>query len=55
MALALERGAQRGVKLRVSGAFHTSLMQPAAEGMAKAVDSHARDATRPRRDRKHDR
>jgi [acyl-carrier-protein] S-malonyltransferase len=37
MALALERGAQRGVKLRVSGAFHTSLMQPAADGMAKAV------------------
>lgn len=37
MALALERGAQRGVKLRVSGAFHTSLMQPAAEGMAVAV------------------
>jgi [acyl-carrier-protein] S-malonyltransferase len=37
MALALERGAQRGVKLRVSGGFHTSLMQPAAEGMARAV------------------
>lgn len=37
MALALERGAQRGVRLKVSGAFHTSFMQPAAEGMAKAV------------------
>ena len=37
MALALERGAQRGVKLRVSGGFHTSLMRPAAEGMARAV------------------
>lgn len=39
MALALERGAQRGVKLRVSGAFHTSLMRPAAEGMSKAVEA----------------
>jgi len=37
MALALERGAQRGVRLRVSGAFHTSRMTPAAEGMARAV------------------
>jgi [acyl-carrier-protein] S-malonyltransferase len=37
MALALERGAQRGVRLKVSGAFHTSMMQPAAEGMARAV------------------
>ncbi len=37
MALALERGAQRGVKLRVSGGFHTSLMRPAVEGMARAV------------------
>lgn len=37
MALALERGAQRGVRLRVSGAFHTSLMTTAAEGMACAV------------------
>jgi [acyl-carrier-protein] S-malonyltransferase len=37
MALALERGAQRGVRLRVSGGFHTSMMIPAAEGMARAV------------------
>jgi [acyl-carrier-protein] S-malonyltransferase len=37
MALALERGAQRGIKLKVSGAFHTSLMRPAAESMAHAV------------------
>ncbi len=37
MALALERGAQRGVRLRVSGAFHTSLTAPAEEGMARAV------------------
>jgi [acyl-carrier-protein] S-malonyltransferase len=37
LALALERGAQRGVRLKVSGAFHTSSMAPAAEGMARAV------------------
>ena len=37
MTLALERGAQRGVRLKVGGAFHTSLMQPAAEGMARAL------------------
>lgn len=37
MSLALERGAQRGVRLKVSGGFHTSLMKPAAEGMARAV------------------
>jgi [acyl-carrier-protein] S-malonyltransferase len=37
MATALERGAQRGVRLNVSGGFHTSLMEPAAEGMADAV------------------
>jgi len=37
MALALERGASRGVRLKVSGAFHTSLMAPAAEGMRRAV------------------
>ena len=44
MALALERGAQRGVKLRVSGGFHTSLMQPAADGMARALaDAPIRD------------
>ncbi len=37
LALALERGAQRGVRLKVSGAFHTSLIAPAAQGMARAV------------------
>jgi len=37
LMLALERGAQRGVRLKVSGAFHTSLVMPAAEGMARAV------------------
>jgi [acyl-carrier-protein] S-malonyltransferase len=33
MALALERGARRSVQLKVGGAFHTSFMEPAAEGM----------------------
>lgn len=37
MVLALERGARRGIRLKVGGAFHTSLMQPAADGMQQAV------------------
>lgn len=37
MAKAKDAGAQRVVQLAVSGAFHTSLMQPAAEGMARAL------------------
>ena len=37
MALALERGARRGVRLKVNGAFHTSFMKPAVEAMARAV------------------
>ena len=37
LALALERGARRGVMLKVSGAFHTSHMAPATESMARAV------------------
>ncbi len=37
MALALERGARRSVQLKVGGAFHTTFMQPAAEGMERAV------------------
>ncbi|HEY8490638.1 MAG TPA: ACP S-malonyltransferase, partial [Dehalococcoidia bacterium] len=37
MELARERGAARAVPLNVGGAFHTSLMAPAAEGMRRAV------------------
>jgi len=36
-ALALERGAKRAIPLDVSGAFHTSLMQPAVAEMERAV------------------
>jgi [acyl-carrier-protein] S-malonyltransferase len=37
MEAARERGARRSIRLNVSGAFHTSLMAPAVEGMARAV------------------
>lgn len=37
LTLALERGAQRGVRLNVSGAFHTSHMAPAAAAMERVV------------------
>ncbi len=37
LAAARERGAHRAVRLKVSGAFHTSLTAPAAQGMARAV------------------
>jgi len=37
LPLALERGAQRGVRLKVSGAFHTSMVLSARDGMARAV------------------
>jgi len=38
-ALAEDRGAHRTIPLQVSGAFHTPLMQPAAEGLAKVINS----------------
>jgi [acyl-carrier-protein] S-malonyltransferase len=31
------RGARQAIRLNVSGAFHSSLMRPAAEGMTKAI------------------
>jgi len=35
--LAKSRGAHRAIPLQVSGAFHTPLMQPAVDGMAKII------------------
>ena len=37
--LAKEKGASRAIPLQVSGAFHTELMQPAVDGMAKAISN----------------
>jgi [acyl-carrier-protein] S-malonyltransferase len=43
VAAALEEakaaGARRAMELKVSGAFHTSLMRPAVEGMSRALES----------------
>jgi [acyl-carrier-protein] S-malonyltransferase len=38
IALAPSRGASRALPLQVSGAFHTPLMQPAADGLAETVN-----------------
>lgn len=38
MDLARARGAKRVIPLNVSGAFHSSLMQPALSGMREAID-----------------
>ena len=37
--LALKHGARRAIYLEVSGAFHSSLMQPAREKLAKVINS----------------
>lgn len=48
MDLARARGAAKVVPLNVSGAFHSSLMRPAAEGLAVAIERAAvRDAAVP--------
>jgi [acyl-carrier-protein] S-malonyltransferase len=37
MEMVKEKGAHRAIPLQVSGAFHTSLMQPAVDGMAGII------------------
>jgi [acyl-carrier-protein] S-malonyltransferase len=37
MDLIKARGAYRAIRLQVSGAFHTPLMQPAVDGMAEII------------------
>ncbi len=48
MELAKARGAKRVIPLAVSGAFHSPVMQPAAAGLARAIESTGvRDAAIP--------
>jgi len=46
IAAAKGKGAKRAVKLSVSAPFHCSLMKPAAEGLARALDDTALRAPR---------
>jgi [acyl-carrier-protein] S-malonyltransferase len=48
MALAKEAGAKKVVRLRVSGAFHSSLMEPAADALRERLqDVEFRDPSFP--------
>jgi [acyl-carrier-protein] S-malonyltransferase len=46
LTIAKEAGARRTMKLHVSGAFHSPLMQPAADGLAEALGATAMSAPR---------
>jgi [acyl-carrier-protein] S-malonyltransferase len=39
IALAISRGAAKAMALQVSGAFHSPLMQPAADGLSKVIET----------------